>query len=327
MPDHKHVKEEIVERKNQQLNENFSPSNGNGASKSGFVNFVQSLVIAGVVGTGIWVFGEHLNNHGHEAWASVVNFFACVIFLSVLPLEAGRHWQRPRVVWGVFVLLCASLGTVWALAIRQLATPGLPWVQIETLGGLSGPIHGEDEITFEMNQTYREHHLIIRNTNSVDLRNLTARLQLPEPVVTNAPESIGPIEPLVPPGVHVRWMPERYGFVSHAIGPGGFIRLIGAEEPRFEWELNIDTLPALSEIQIPFLTISRSNSPSRVSNERSHILINYMNGSYQFAGANGWKTQQIVMAILFDPTNRTCGSLAPEKADGGLTNILIRVFP
>lgn len=60
---------------------------------------------------------------------------------------------------------------------------GLPWMEIRTQAGLSGPTQG-GEITGEMVQTYRQHSLLMRNTNRFDLRNFSARLQLPENVLS-----------------------------------------------------------------------------------------------------------------------------------------------
>src|SRR6266404_1430311 len=67
--------------------------------------------------------------------------------------------------------------------------PGLPWMEIKTLAGLTGPTPG-GTLTGEMQSTFRQHQLIIRNSNRVDLRNFSLDLRLPEPISHQIPKSI-----------------------------------------------------------------------------------------------------------------------------------------
>src|SRR5437660_10853121 len=93
-------------------------------------------------------------------------------WMFMLPAVAGA---------ALFVVTSEIVGCKEA-RIRAVRSPNVPWIEIKTQSGLSGPKAG-GEITSEMNQEFREQHLLIRNSNVVDLRNFSARIELQERVI------------------------------------------------------------------------------------------------------------------------------------------------
>jgi len=84
-----------------------------------------------------------------------------------------------------------------------------------------------------------------------------------------------------------------------------------------EWLLDIDVLPAFKDIEIPFWTIPwDTNSAVNVglTDTNTGTLINYVSGDFQVAVSEERRRQEVVVAILFDPTNRIFRTLAPEKS-------------
>jgi hypothetical protein len=305
----------------------FSPWNQKPSAKAK-TPIVVEIVIAGCATCGLWLLGEWFVSHDYKVLGGIVDYLACVSFFAVVPLAILNRWDNPKVVWSCFALFCCVLGWAFIVSSRpKLREISLPLAEIKTQLGLRGPMPG-GEITAEMSQMYREQTFIIKNPNNIDLRNLAARVQLPEPAVIEAPPSIGPIGCSAPPGVHVRWIPEPSGWVSQSSGAGAGVKFIGKRISKSEWMLDIDSLPAFTEIQIPFLTISWTNSPMPLglTDQNSHTLINFLDGSFQFPGSDGWRTQEIVMPILFDQTNRIFHSLPLSKRTGFWTNVYHREF-
>lgn len=68
--------------------------------------FVVDCIVAGLVGTGLWAFGERLNSHGHPIIGGVIVYFAICVFFAGVPLAVLKYWNRPRVVWCGFVVFC-----------------------------------------------------------------------------------------------------------------------------------------------------------------------------------------------------------------------------
>src|SRR5947209_4487089 len=82
------------------------------APKRGLLAYFAELVLAGAVGTGIWVFGEHLTSHGHSRWAAVFNFLAFCVYFATVPITANRVWPHPKRIWALFAVFCVAMGLV-----------------------------------------------------------------------------------------------------------------------------------------------------------------------------------------------------------------------
>lgn len=97
----------------------FPATNGDVIPKSGLWAYLAELVLAGAVGTGIWLFGEHLISHGHTTWGSVVSFVAFCFYFATVPITAIKIWARPKLIWPLFVGFCSLMALVFTLSSRQ----------------------------------------------------------------------------------------------------------------------------------------------------------------------------------------------------------------
>jgi hypothetical protein len=252
--------------------------------------------------------------HTFRILAAFVLMAASVCLILGLRFQLrNHHWKKSQYDGATFVCLVLSAGLMLAVIVHEIVPGGpvplIPWIEITSQEGLSLSPDG-GEITMEMQRRYREHRLIIRNRNTVDLRNFSASVQLPEPAAISPPSSIL-LAPIAPPLVHIVWQPHWPE--TSALDAS---RLIGKIESKAEWDLEIDTLPALKSIEISFLTVPQDGDrrpPLGLTDTNSRVLINYLFGDYQFGGPESWKTQVVVMAILFDATNRAIRTLPPEN--------------
>ena len=81
--------------------------------------FIAEVIAFGVASTGFWVLGEHLISHGFPKTGTWVNFFACALFLSVIPLGAHQKWPKLRTKLCIgFVAFLILLAFAW-FAISQ----------------------------------------------------------------------------------------------------------------------------------------------------------------------------------------------------------------
>jgi hypothetical protein len=275
----------------------------------------------------LWQFADGL--HGYICvfvhWVSLICIAAGPVTSGYKFMgRVGRFWLW--ILYAVACLLLALLAkVVWApyRPVVRAPEPVIPSMEITTLPGLSTE---SGEVTMGMYQKYRERRLVIRNPNSVDLRNFTARVQLPEPATTQPPASIGPLTPDAPPGINIRWAPEHTGWFAMGVGwrwsPSGG----PSTTEKMEWQLAIATIPALTQIKIPFLTIPNTIGGLRsgFTETNSRVLIDYLDGSFQYGGPEGWKTQRVLMPILFDPTNRTLRTLPSENTGTNWSRIQYR---
>lgn len=165
--------------------------------------FFRDLIIAGVLGTGIWVVGEHLTSHGHTIYGGVVNFFASVIFFAALPLAALRHWHRPFIVWSAFGAFCIILAIVFIESARTISPklrPSRPhlafWLRspnmreddkswltndflIITNIGIATDINGCLVIPVQSGESNLDLKFTVKNDSEVELRNLQIAISLP----------------------------------------------------------------------------------------------------------------------------------------------------
>ena len=120
-----------------------SEGNGKGDEKPTFNRFVAEIMLAGSVGTGIWVFGEHLISAGHLSAGTRVRFVAFAVYFSTVPITAAKFWKPKRtlawVSYAAFSLLMYCIfGATWRpqahlISISQTKTatwnpPELSWI-------------------------------------------------------------------------------------------------------------------------------------------------------------------------------------------------------
>lgn len=195
-------------------------------------------------------------------------------------------------------------------ASRQAA---LPEIEVTSLNGLTMmPGYFIDSRSTE---PLREHLLVIRNRGDFDFKYFVARLQLPEPVLKSTPSFIGS-KILSPPGVTVRWVADAVSWAVTGTGGGG--ASVSTGSTKSEWLLEIDSIPAHSEIQIPFLTMPRNLNGAQPSmgfpipeftDVKTRYLLHYLEGQFQIESDGRKTTKTIVMPILYDPQKRAITSL------------------
>ncbi len=93
-----------ADKPSEQRGNNIPTSNGNKIVETGFFHFARNVIIAGVFATGIWVIGEQFHNQGYLEIGNAANFIACVVFFTVAPFEALKHWRKPLIIWPLFSL-------------------------------------------------------------------------------------------------------------------------------------------------------------------------------------------------------------------------------
>jgi hypothetical protein len=99
------------------------PHNSDAGGKFGVAAYVGEIVLAGLCGTGVWIFGEHLVSHGYSKSGVIVNFFAFVIYFAAAPITAIRFWPQPRWVWGLFTVFCVIMAIVFEATSSPEAEP------------------------------------------------------------------------------------------------------------------------------------------------------------------------------------------------------------
>lgn len=98
--------------------ENLTATNGDAVSKSGLWQYLAELVLAGAVGTGVWLFGEHLVSNGHTFGGSVVNFAAFCIYFATIPITTVKIWSHPKSVWISFCVFCVLMALAFTFSSR-----------------------------------------------------------------------------------------------------------------------------------------------------------------------------------------------------------------
>jgi len=147
---------EPTELKQSGMSEMQSPSP---ILRPAFKRFLLELIGFGIVGTGIWVFGEHLANHGNETIGSWINFAAMMSFFAVIPLSAFKRWRsKVKRIWisigcGIFAVI---LGIAWGMAMRE------PIVKVDI--GVTTANRPFADIVLTNSFLFRDPQLIMWNT-------------------------------------------------------------------------------------------------------------------------------------------------------------------
>lgn len=82
--------------------QSLPPASNDKSGKTRAFIWIAECVLAGLIGTGVWVFGEHLVSHGHTTLGSIVNFAAFAVFFAAAPITAIKIWSRPKLILGLF---------------------------------------------------------------------------------------------------------------------------------------------------------------------------------------------------------------------------------
>jgi len=118
---HNDAHEQSAKETNTQIQQHVPTADGNKAAKSG-LHYLAEIIAAGAIGTGVWVFGEHLTNHGHRTFGDFVNFLAFASFFAAAPITALKFWPYRKCVWGLFAFFVTLMAVVFILSSKPLKT-------------------------------------------------------------------------------------------------------------------------------------------------------------------------------------------------------------
>ena len=193
--------------------------------------------------------------------------------------------------------------------------PSLPNITISTVAGLTIPDF-PTTITATDCQEAREHRLRITNNSAVDILNLVARVQIPEPVIASQLCN----RPL---GTEVSWSPIRMGMVGRIKG-GGSISRGRPPLPTNVHKLQITRIPATHCVEIAFITsrrpfeehdISFDTGPFAETNQPP-IVCDFIDGVFQFSYRGAVLNQRFFARIITNAEQRML-TVAEVREDYG----------
>jgi hypothetical protein len=231
--------------------------------------------------------------------------------------------------------------------------PGLPQIIIETFDGL--PLGTTN------NPQLRMHHLVVRNSNDVEIHNFCSRLQFPEPIVQTT-------ETNVTTGTRINWRPLLDNLLVKGTGgrtEGGlwigptskvsFVDSIMCFFPRYAkgekmalsmlgditgvWELEIDTLSAGGgHVSLTFFTstaregtnyLNLASVPLWQSPPNPQVVPDTnelrfsLEGEYQYQANFKPGKQHFLVPIMFDSAERNCSSLKIQPEIGSWHPVML----
>lgn len=203
--------------------------------------------------------------------------------------------------------------------------PSLPKISLSTLSGLTLPLQ-PGGITGQDCQDLREHRLRFANCSDVEMLNVDARIQLPEPIEND-------LTPDKPAGVNVTWEPIRPAMQATIIG-GGSVKRNRPPLPTKDYNLQIDCVPPSREIVIGFITSMKSHEAHGISNsgpfadmtkDGSNTLVNFIDGTFQFNYRGAMLKKSFFAPIEADNEKRTF-SVLEVRVDQGKWKVVISSF-
>jgi hypothetical protein len=159
--------------------------------------------------------------------------------------------------------------------------PALPDISLISLKGRTLP-DTLSTITARDCEDFREHSLQITNRTDVEIVNIDARVQLPEPIIENLGQD-------KPPGVNVVWQPMRPQMIAHVKG-GGSVTRGRPPLPTNVYQLRVDRIPPSHGVGVGFVTsttvfeehdMSFDRGPFAGTNDPPFIRT-FINGTFQF---------------------------------------------
>jgi hypothetical protein len=180
--------------------------------------------------------------------------------------------------------------------------PILPRVKFSTIEGLSLP-EPNTTITSQDVNCFREHILVIQNFGRREMRQVSVRIQLAEPVFNSRIVKS-------PVGSAIRCEPERLEFTVQASG-GGSVTTTGRGRPRPSriWLIEAEFLPPLSTIEINLLTTLgdlfqyHPLPPPRLPETRTWYWL--IKGSFQADFRGEVIERRFFVPLVFDEEART----------------------
>jgi len=248
-------------------------------------------------------------------------------------------------------------GGITAAQVNIVAEPAVnpvvPEMSITTNNGLNPSDFQNGNITADMMRHYRRHSLTVKNTNVVDISNITVRLQLPEPVVVDH------IIEERPPGIEISWDACRMSWTLSGDGasseatPSGGIQvttasvvgagavlsggrevcsasMTGAARHSVDvYKLGVSRLPAGSSIRLAFHTLDVAGEVgdqklSSLNVSDPDILLFYGDGTFQFQNRGQTITRRVFMPLHFSEQQRRITSL-PSSGEVGRWKLLTKL--
>lgn len=189
--------------------------------------------------------------------------------------------------------------------------PDLPTINISTIDGLTTNSNGKTVITSDDFATLKDHLFTIRNSNSVPLHNLRARLQFPEKIIGRAMK--------VPTGVLASFEGEDLGgwIVRSKSGKGGAEIYMPPKTSFSNCILEIDKLYPSMELVILMRSSGPTNpDPVKFPGEMSRALEFYLQGSFQYEWKSIFYRRNVILPINYDTrTREVTTTVIGEDAD------------
>ncbi|HEY3303172.1 MAG TPA: hypothetical protein VGL70_06515, partial [Candidatus Binatia bacterium] len=184
----------------------------------------------------------------------------------------------------------------------------LPDIIFSTRKGLPISSGAGSSWSHEDQAKLRYHGIAIRNRNRLDLSDVVARVQLPEPILRTVS-----IER--PAGVEVLWdadWPQMIGL--GAVTTSETVRLTGI------WKLKIERLPAEAEVNITFLTTNGLEATNYLSTQKrqddTKAVRYFLNGTFNYLVDSHPTSREVYVIIDADPIKRSLVSQPPRATKG-----------
>ncbi|MCA9033290.1 MAG: hypothetical protein KDA66_20900, partial [Planctomycetaceae bacterium] len=176
--------------------------------------------------------------------------------------------------------------------------PSLPTIELSTVRGLLVP-DGDSDVSGEDCEIFRDHILVFSNRHDIELQNIQARIQLPEPVV-------GCQLTYRPVGIEVSWGPERIQSVAYATGSGSVTQR-GPSRPKRTQILQIERLSPQSNIELAFRTAKdrfHGLSPVFTVGSDPKDVNSFVLGTFTTSCYGVTQVQEFFAPIAYDDANR-----------------------
>lgn len=331
--------------------------------------FVGAILLASsglilVLWSWLWIgFEQHSSSTNVVKTAAAVGGIVIAIFFYpfVLSRKEERPWSKTWDYWTTLQTLRTEIATPLPppltvepsvaetqskphpLLSPKLPTLQVPGVSIVTQEGLAPHDFRNLTISPEMTNELRRQVLTIQNPNSVELKNLVIRFQLPEPVfgepqVESAPAGVAiEMDPcrmslsLVGTDASMKPTPESGLQISTGSHAGDVAGVQGMGEvcsqamhnPQMHltgiYQLRVATLPSKESIKLVLLTTNGAAGRmylETMTGDRSGGLSFYGDGSYQLESQGQVETRPLFVELVFDREKRKLNSL-PASGERG----------
>lgn len=269
-------------------------------------------IFVGILGVLLAVFIPILQMNGLEinwGWSTVAYGVIIVGCLWTFLSHATPHCGKVVKLGGSIMIIGFGGWLSWlgihSQYLKQHPEVPLLTITATTLPGLPESVTNDPHLRF--------HTIRIVNSSDTEVKNLRARLQMPEPIATN-------FEKTASPGMAIEWAPILTKFTVNGIGNRKFLgpksvlhaewpppflipyddaaqltRYSDGDEATGIWALLIDKIPPHSETKLSFLTTDEGDATNYISLTKYEFTTN---GATIWATARGTTNGSILLHDL-----------------------------